>query len=132
MGEMVITRWSGIHPLHRGSFLGPATTLEKFSVPQQIVFPSWEHPSLFNRYTISQVGAVQMSQGQPERQRGRTCRYGMSYGELKSMGFSRQEYWSWLPCSPPRDLLNPRIEPVSPALQINSLPLSHWGSPKRQ
>ena len=31
-----------------------------------------------------------------------------------SMGFSRQEYWSGLPCPPPRDLLNPDIEPVSP------------------
>ena len=30
-----------------------------------------------------------------------------------SMGFSRQEYWSGLPCLPPRDLLNPRIEPTS-------------------
>ena len=61
--------------------------------------------------------------------------YGMSYGELMSMGFSRQEYWSWLLCYPPRDLLNPRIEPVSPvspALQISSLLLSHWGSPERQ
>ena len=35
------------------------------------------------------------------------------------MGFSRQEYWSGLPFSPPEDLLNPGIEPatpVSPAL----------------
>ena len=30
-----------------------------------------------------------------------------------SMGFSRQEYWSGLPCSPPRDLPNPEIKPVS-------------------
>ena len=30
-----------------------------------------------------------------------------------SMGFSRQEYWSGLPCPPPGDLLNPGIEPVS-------------------
>ena len=30
-----------------------------------------------------------------------------------SMGFSRQEYWSELPCSPPRDLPDPGIEPVS-------------------
>ena len=30
-----------------------------------------------------------------------------------SMGFSRQEYWSGLPCLPPGDLLNPRIEPMS-------------------
>ena len=38
-----------------------------------------------------------------------------------SMGFSRQEYWSWLPFPPPGDLPNPRIEPGSPALQADSL-----------
>ena len=37
-------------------------------------------------------------------------------------GFSRQEYWSGLPCPPPGDLLNPGIEPRSPALQVDSLP----------
>ena len=30
-----------------------------------------------------------------------------------SMGFSRQEYWSGLPCSPPGDLPDPGIEPAS-------------------
>ena len=30
-----------------------------------------------------------------------------------SMGFSRQEYWSGLPCPPPGDLPNPGIEPAS-------------------
>ena len=30
-----------------------------------------------------------------------------------SMGFSRQEYWSGLPCPPLGDLPNPGIEPVS-------------------
>ena len=48
-----------------------------------------------------------------------------------SMGFSRQEYWSRLPFPFPDDLLNPGIEcpsPKSPALQVDSLPLSHWGS----
>ena len=30
-----------------------------------------------------------------------------------SMGFSRQEYWSGLPCRPPGDLPNPGIEPMS-------------------
>ena len=42
-----------------------------------------------------------------------------------SMGLFRQEYWSGLPFSPPRDLLNPGIEPTSPAspaLQVDSLP----------
>ena len=32
-----------------------------------------------------------------------------------SMGFSRLEYWSGLPCPPPGDLSDPGIEPESPA-----------------
>ena len=39
-----------------------------------------------------------------------------------SVGFSRQECWSGLPFLPPGDLPDPGIEPVSPALQANSLP----------
>ena len=31
-----------------------------------------------------------------------------------SMGLSRQEYWTGLPCPPPGDLPDPGIEPVSP------------------
>ena len=33
-----------------------------------------------------------------------------------SMGLSRQEYWSGLPCPPPGDLPGPGTEPTSPAL----------------
>ena len=33
-----------------------------------------------------------------------------------SMGFSRQEYWSGLPCPPPGDLPHPGTEPVPPEL----------------
>ena len=32
---------------------------------------------------------------------------------LLSMGFSRQKYWSGLPCPPPGDIPGPRIKPVS-------------------
>ena len=42
-----------------------------------------------------------------------------------SMGFFRQEYWSGLPCPPRGDFPDPGIEPRSPALQADSLPLSH-------
>ena len=42
-----------------------------------------------------------------------------------SMGFSRQEYWSGLPSPSPGALPDPRIEPESPALQVDSLLLSH-------
>jgi len=38
-----------------------------------------------------------------------------------SMGFSRQEYWSGLPCLLPGDPPNPGIKPASPALQADSL-----------
>ena len=37
-------------------------------------------------------------------------------------GFSRQEYWSELPCPLPGDIPNPGIKPRSPALQADSLP----------
>ena len=40
-----------------------------------------------------------------------------------SMGFFRQGYWSKLPFPPPGDLSDPGIEPRSPALQVDSLPL---------
>ena len=49
-----------------------------------------------------------------------------------SMGLSRQEYWSGLPCPPRGDLPHPGIKPTSPAspaLQTDYLPLSHQGSP---
>ena len=49
------------------------------------------------------------------------------------MGFSRQEYWSGFPCPPSGDLTDPGIEPVSPAapaLQADSLLLSHEESPQ--
>ena len=39
-----------------------------------------------------------------------------------SMGFSRQEYWSGLPCPSPGDLPNPGIKLRSLALQADSLP----------
>ena len=47
-----------------------------------------------------------------------------------SMGFSRQEYWGGLPCPSPGALPDPGIKPGTPVLQVNSLLLSHLGSPQ--
>ena len=47
-----------------------------------------------------------------------------------SMEFSRQEYWSGLPCPSPGDPSNPGIEPGSPALQADSLPFEPPGKPQ--
>ena len=49
-----------------------------------------------------------------------------------SMGFSREEYWSGLPHTSLGDFPDPGTEPAplaSPALQADSLLLSHKGSP---
>ena len=46
-----------------------------------------------------------------------------------SMGLSRQEHWSGLPCPPPGSLPYSGIESVSPASQVDSSLLSHPGSP---
>ena len=46
-------------------------------------------------------------------------------------GFSRQEYWSGLPCPSAGDLPNPGIEPRSPTLQEDSLPAELQGNPLR-
>ena len=45
------------------------------------------------------------------------------------MGFSRQGYWSELPCPPPGDLPDPGIKLMSPAWQADSLPLKAWEAP---
>ena len=50
-----------------------------------------------------------------------------------SMEFFRQEYWSGLPFTPPGDLPDPGIEPmspVSPALHEDSLPAEPLGMPQ--
>ena len=52
-----------------------------------------------------------------------------------SMGCFGQEYWSGLPFPPPGDLPEPGIEPlspVSPTLQVDSIPLSHQESPEKR
>ena len=49
-----------------------------------------------------------------------------------SMRFSRQKYWSGLPCPPPGDHPNPGIKlapPVAPALKVDSLSLGYQESP---
>ena len=48
------------------------------------------------------------------------------------MGFSRQEYWSGLPCPPPGDFSNPRMKLCLLCLlhwQADSLPLKPPGKP---
>ena len=47
-----------------------------------------------------------------------------------AMGFSREEYWSGLPCPPPGDLPNPGIKPRPPTLQADSF--TNWATTEAQ
>ena len=46
------------------------------------------------------------------------------------MEFSREGYWSGVPLPSPGDLLDPGIEPRSPALQADALPSEPPGNLK--
>ena len=48
-----------------------------------------------------------------------------------SVGFSRQTYWSGLPCPSPGDLPNPGVEPESPASQADSSLSEPPGKPQK-
>ena len=54
----------------------------------------------------------------------------VAYQVSKSMGFSRQEYWSGFPFPPPGDLPDPGIEPGSPTLWADALPWEVSGKPQ--
>ena len=49
----------------------------------------------------------------------------VAYQAPRSIGFSRQEYWSGLLFPSPGDLPNPGIEPRAAALQTDALPSEH-------
>ena len=55
----------------------------------------------------------------------------VAYQAPQSMEFSKQEYWSGLPFPSPGDLPNPGIEPGSPALQANALPIEYYSVIKK-
>ena len=75
--------------------------------------PSSQHMSLKRKYIL--FSAV-LSQSCPTLCNPMDC--------SPPWRFSRQEYWSGLPCPPLGDLPNPGTEPRPPALQADSLPLS--------
>ena len=58
----------------------------------------------------------------PSRVRLFATSWTVAHQASPSMGFSKKEYWSGLPFPSPGDLLDPRIEPQSPALQADALP----------
>ena len=58
----------------------------------------------------------------------------IAHQDSPSMGFPEQEYWSGLLFPPPGHLLNPGVEPASPAphaLQVDILLFEPLGKPKQ-
>ena len=71
------------------------------------------------KYKVKSLSRVQFS----------ATPWAVAYQAPLSMEFSRQEYWSGLPFPSPGDLLNPGIEPGSPALKADALPSEPPGKP---
>ena len=60
------------------------------------------------------------------------CPWTVAHQAPLSIGFSRQEHWSGLPCPPPGDLPDPGIQPASVCLlhwQVRPLPVVPPGKP---
>ena len=99
-------------------FWTPRTVREQISKSASLVF-CWDSPRKVMFYAQS-LSCVQLFV---------TPRIAAHQAPL-SMGFSRQEYQSGLPCSLPGNLPNPGIKPRSPVLQADSLPSEPPGNPK--
>ena len=87
--------WGGVAlPSSRGS----SQPRDQIQVPQVSCHGRWV---LY--HCVFYVASVMSNSLQP---------YGLAHQAPLSMGFSKQEYWSGLPCLPPEDLPNPGIEPA--------------------
>ena len=103
------TDWKNSHRLPR-AFLCIRLSLPQIHGPGSQV--QWEVEALRKCLFLSCF----VTKAMPNSLRPR----GLQPARLLSMGFLRQKYWRGLPFPSPGDLLNPRIEPVSPMLQVVS------------
>ena len=99
-------------------------------------YTTWESPIIHRACVLSRLSC-------PTLCNPMDCRPGSSVHRILQEEYWRflleinildppQEYWSRLPCPSPRDLPNPGTEPlspVSPELQVNSLPTKQPGKP---
>ena len=90
-------------------------------LPQQNCFPRSSHPAMYSiqhgargfKIISEQVCAVYAKSPQLCPTVSHEIPWAIDSQAPSSMGFSRQEYWSGLPCPPPGDLPQPGIEPAS-------------------
>ena len=96
----------------------------------------WDFSSLIRDWTHLQWKRRILTTGLPSESEVKslsrvwhfTTPWTVAYQAPLSMGFSGQEYWSGVPFPSPGRLPNTGTKPVSLALQVDSLLLSHQGS----
>jgi len=82
---------------------------------QKNAFDKIQHPSVIKKKTLQKVGREGTCMHAKLLQLCLTLQplWTVAHQAPLSMGFSRQEYCSGLPCHPPGDLPDPGIEPMS-------------------
>ena len=94
---------------HSSPFITVNTDLSSFLIAAHISICTWmcicTHVCMINSFRHMQVFVTLWTVARQAPQ---------------SIGFSRQEYWSGLPCPPPGDLPNRGIKCLSPNLHISS------------
>ena len=108
----------------------PSPLWYKFSVPEtlsscthQIVFIACICPSGCPSFCKAEFGSVCESVLSCVRLSATS--WTVTWEAPLSVEFSRQEYWKGLPFPTPGNLPNPGIQPGSPALAVDSLPVCH-------
>ena len=136
---------SPLLPLHfclSSYYFHPSLSALKYTF-HEIVRHCWSHSSLYNSWHLAQchvheepsvgvcVCVCVRARMHSVAQSCLTLCYHMDHSLPGSsvMGFSQQEYWIGLPFPSPGHLLDPGIEPTSPALQADSLPSAPAGKP---
>ena len=105
------TFFSSVHRIFSsiGHILGHKSNLSKFKKIEMISDIFSDHNTMSEVKSLSRVQLF-------------ATPWTVVYQASLSMGFSRQEYWSGLPCPSPGDLPDPGIKPRSLALQADALP----------
>ena len=98
--------------LTRWTFVGKLMSL-LFNMLSRLVmdFPGGSD-SKASVYDVGDLGSIPVLGRSPGEGNGNPLQYYCLVG-YSPWGFSRQEDWSGLPCSPPGDLPNPGIEPTA-------------------
>ena len=89
---------------------------------------NWATKTCWNSYQEGLAASVKVKS--LSRVRVFATPWKVTYEAPRSVGFSRQDYWSGLPFPSPGDSPNPEIKPRSPALQTGALPSEPPGKPK--